>query len=62
MFAGMERSGEDTGEEEAAEGRDGHAACLAINACGEEGRLLFVGDIKPHAGMVILATEQEQTG
>lgn len=62
MFAGIERSGEDTGEEEAAEGGDAHAACLAINACGEERRLLFMEDIKPHGGMVILATEQEQTG
>ena len=52
-FRGVEKSGEDTGEKEAAEGGGAHAACLAINACGEERRLLFMGKIKPHGGEVI---------
>lgn len=34
----MEKSGEDTGGKEAAEGGDARAACLAINARGEERR------------------------
>lgn len=49
----MEKSGEDTEGKEAAEGGDARAACLAINACGEERRLLFMGEMKPRGGEVI---------
>lgn len=38
-----------------------HAACVAVNAHGEE-RRLFTGEIEPRGGKVIQAAEQEQTG
>lgn len=58
-LTGKEKSREDTAER-LLRGHV-HAACIAINARGEE-RRLFMGEIEPRGRKVIQAAEQEQTG